>query len=236
MLGSDKKRFRMAGLKHLIISSIMLAIQIMIFFIAAGRINDVRPWFFFVSSFLHYSIGIGIQYIFNPELLVERLKLKRSGSKMWDEILMRVSNLIVLILVPAVAGLDIGRFHFSPLAINYVLIGLALLIISSVLLNWAMLENPHFEPTVRIQKDRDHKVIESGPYRFVRHPGYLSAILFIFSIPFLIGSLFSFIPAGVYTALTVTRTLLEDRTLQRELKGYYEYSSIVKYRLIPRIW
>lgn len=208
----------------------------MIFFIAAGRINLVRPWFFFVSSFLHYSISIGIQYIFNPELLVERLKLKRSGSKMWDEILMRASNLVILILVPAVAGLDIGRFRFSLLAINYVVIGLTLFIISSVLLNWSMLENPHFEPTVRIQRDRDHKVIESGPYRFVRHPGYLSAILFISSIPFLIGSLFSFIPAGVYTVLMVTRTLLEDRTLQRELKGYPEYANKVKYRLIPWIW
>jgi protein-S-isoprenylcysteine O-methyltransferase Ste14 len=214
----------------------MLAIQITIFFIAAGRINIVRPWFFFVSTFLHYSISIGIQYIFKPEILVERLKLKRVGSKLWDEILMRVSNLVVLILVPAVSGLDIGRFHLSLLALNYIVIGLALLIISSVLLNWAMLENPYFEPTVRIQRDRDHKVIESGPYRFVRHPGYLAAILFIFSIPFLIGSLFSFIPAGVYTVLMVTRTLIEDKTLQRELKGYSEYANIVKYRLIPWIW
>jgi protein-S-isoprenylcysteine O-methyltransferase Ste14 len=99
-----------------------------------------------------------------------------------------------------------------------------------------MIANPYFEPTVRIQEDRDHKVITSGPYKIVRHPGYLAGILFIFSIPFYLGSLFTFIPAGIYSLLMITRTWLEDITLQKELTGYFEYTKKTKYRLFPFIW
>jgi len=111
-----------------------------------------------------------------------------------------------------------------------------LIAVSSILLNWAMIVNPHFEPTVRIQKDRGHKVITSGPYNIVRHPGYLAGILFILSIPLMIGSVFTFIPAGIYVFLVTVRTWLEDKTLQEELDGYSEYAERIKYRLFPGIW
>jgi protein-S-isoprenylcysteine O-methyltransferase Ste14 len=161
--------------------------------------------------------------------------MKREGSKLWDEILMRLSNLMVIILIPAVAGLDF-RFVWSLFGTNFVFVGLVFVIVSSVLLNWAMIVNPHFEPTVRIQKERDHKVITSGPYTVVRHPGYLAGILFAISIPLLIGSLFSFISVGIYVILMILRTWLEDKTLQEELEGYSEYVSQVKYRLFPGVW
>jgi len=99
-------------------------------------------------------------------------------------------------------------------------VGLVFIVVSTVLLNWAMIVNPHFEPTVRIQEDRDHKVITSGPYNIVRHPGYLAGILFAISIPLMIGSVFAFIPVGIYVFLIMIRTWLEDKTLQEELEGY----------------
>jgi len=99
-----------------------------------------------------------------------------------------------------------------------------------------MVVNPHFEPTVRIQKDRDHKVITSGPYKVVRHPGYLAGILFTLSIPLIIGSVFTLIPSGIYCLLMIIRTSLEDKTLHKELDEYSEYAKRVRYRLFPEIW
>ena len=195
-----------------------------------------RPWIYFVAAFAHYSVSTALLYKLNPELLVRRLKRKREGSKLWDEILMRVSNLMVILIVPAVAGLDLGRFHWSNLDISFVLVGLGSLIISTVLINWAMIVNPHFEPTVRIQRNRNHKVITTGPYKVVRHPGYLAAILFALSIPLVIGSVLTLIPVGSYILLMMIRTLLEDRTLNEELDGYSEYAKRVRHKLFPGIW
>ncbi len=214
----------------------MLSIQMIFFFTSAGHIAMLRPWIYFGTSFVSFSVGVAVLYKFNPELLVQRLKRKREGSRLWDEILMRTCNLTVLLIVPVVAGLDIGRFHWSSLDIHFAIVGFILLVVSAVLLDWAMVVNPHFEPTVRIQKDQGHKVISSGPYKIVRHPGYLAGILFTLSIPLMIGSIFTFIPVGIYVILFIIRTSLEDRTLHEELDGYSEYARQVKHRLFPGIW
>jgi len=232
----NDRELRRAGIKQLFLICLLLIIQMTIFFISAGHIRLLRPWIFFGASFAQYMVSTAVQYKLNPELLVQRLKRKREGSKRWDEILLRVSNLMVLIAVPAIAGLDIGRFHWSSLSIHFAVLGFMLYIISSILINWAMIVNPHFEPTVRIQKDRTHQVITTGPYKIVRHPGYLAGILFTLSIPLIIGGVFTFIPAGIYFLLMIIRTLFEDRTLHRELNGYSEYAKRVRYRLFPWIW
>jgi len=227
---------KIAVIKSLLLASGMLVLQMIIFFISAGHVDGPRPWIFFGASFMHYTVSTAVQYKLNPELLVHRLKRKREGSKLWDEILMRVSNLMVLIAIPVMAGLDIGRFHWSGLDVQFIVLGFVFFIVSTILLNWAMAVNPHFEPTVRIQKDRGHKVISSGPYRIVRHPGYLAGILYTLSIPLIMGSVFTFIPVGIYAILYMIRTTLEDRTLHKELDGYSEYAKKVKHKLIPGIW
>lgn len=228
------RQFRIAALKQLLIASVMLIVQIIVFVVSAGIVPSPRPWLYFGIAFAHYSISIGVQYKLAPQLLVQRLKTKREGSKLWDEILMRMSNLTVIILIPAIAGLDVGRWYWPSLDICFAAIGALLVVVSSIVLNWAMIVNPHFEPTVRIQEN--HKVIARGPYNIVRHPGYLAGILFALSIPMIIGSVFTFIPVGVYCLLMIIRTCLEDKTLQKELKGYSEYARKTKYRLFPRIW
>jgi len=207
-----------------------------IFFISAGHISLLRPWIFFGASFAQYMVGTVVQYKLNPELLVQRLKRKREGSKRWDEILMRVSNLMLLIAVPVIAGLDVGRFKWSYLEVQFAVLGFVFFIVSAIFINWAMVVNPHFETTVRIQKDRGHKVISSGPYTIVRHPGYLGGILFALSIPLIVGSIFALIPAGIYVILFMIRTSLEDKTLHKELDGYQEYAKKVKHKLFPSIW
>ena len=105
-----------------------------------------------------------------------------------------------------------------------------------MLAHWAMLANPFFEKTVRIQEERGHHVATGGPYRFVRHPGYVAFILMGFALPLGVGSAWALVPAGLNAALIVARTALEDRTLRRELPGYAEYAQRTRYRLLPGVW
>ncbi|UCH32605.1 MAG: isoprenylcysteine carboxylmethyltransferase family protein [Candidatus Bathyarchaeota archaeon] len=235
MQTSNLNQFKIAAIKQLFVASAMLFVQIIVFFVAAGQIFGPRPWLYFCTAFVHYAVSIVVQYRLSPQLLVQRLKRNRKGSKLWDEILMRFSNLMMIIAIPAASGLD-GRFQWSNLEAYFALVGLVVLSGSTVLLNWAMILNPYFEPTVRIQEERDHNVITNGPYKIVRHPGYLAGILFAISIPLMIGSIVAFVSVGIYVLLTIIRTWLEDRTLQEELKGYSEYASEVRYRLFPGIW
>jgi protein-S-isoprenylcysteine O-methyltransferase Ste14 len=105
-----------------------------------------------------------------------------------------------------------------------------------LLVSWAMASNKFFSTTVRIQDDRGQTVTSSGPYRLVRHPGYVGFLVSNLATPLLLGSLWALIPAVVLEALVVVRTALEDRTLQAELGGYRDYARRVRYRLLPGVW
>jgi protein-S-isoprenylcysteine O-methyltransferase Ste14 len=99
-----------------------------------------------------------------------------------------------------------------------------------------MAENPFFEKTVRIQSERDHYVIDTGPYRVVRHPGYVGLVPWVLSIPLLLVSARAFLPAGLAVISLLVRTALEDRTLHKKLPGYAEYAARVRSRLVPGVW
>lgn len=159
----------------------------------------------------------------------------QEGTKKWDKIVIVTYFLFAIVVTPLIAGLDY-RFDIFPLPFNLVYIGLGLYVISDVFSIWPMLHNPFFEGTVRIQKDKGHKVIETGPYSIIRHPGYLGMLLGSLPIPFAFGSVLSFIPVIIMVLLVFIRTYYEDKTLMIELEGYKEYSQKVKYRLIPLIW
>ena len=89
---------------------------------------------------------------------------------------------------------------------------------------------------VRLQTDRNHRVATSGPYKFIRHPGYVGYIIMSFATPLALGSLWSPCFSAIITILFIIRTYLEDKTLRKELKGYVEYSELVRHRLIPFAW
>ena len=227
---------RNALVKQTVLSSVMVGVMMGVFYASAGRRDIPRSWFLFIVVFIYLVASNLALHRYNPELLIQRLKIKRKGSKTWDEVLMRVSNLTALLLLPLVAGLDIGRYNWTSLGWPYAVLGLLLLVVSSVLINWSMIVNPYFETTVRIQEDRDHRVITTGPYALVRHPGYLSGILWLASIPLILGSLYSFAPFTLYMILMSLRTYMEDKTLHEELPGYKEYAEKVRYRLFPWVW
>ena len=145
-------------------------------------------------------------------------------------------TVVMAYLQLAIIGLDVGRFKWSSLSINFFIIGIILYLIAAFLSNWTVIINPYFEPTMRIQKERDHHVITTGPYRIVRHPGYLASIIFPIAISFIIGSMIGLIPAAIILLLIIIRTILEDRTLITELDGYSEYAKKTKYKLFPQVW
>ncbi len=115
------------------------------------------------------------------------------------------------------------------------MLGYTLLIAGIVGLIWAQSVSKFFEPTVRIQTDRGHTVIDTGPYALVRHPGYVAACLLFMGMPLALGSLWALIPAAVSCLILVVRTVLEDKTLRNELVGYEEYRQRVRYRLVPGV-
>jgi protein-S-isoprenylcysteine O-methyltransferase Ste14 len=136
----------------------------------------------------------------------------------------------------SVAGLD-HRYDWSPeFSLWLVVNGFILISLGYVFAAWALAENRFFSSVVRIQTDRGHVVCDSGPYRFVRHPGYAGNILALFGIVLALSSLWTLIPAAVALIIAVIRTVLEDQTLQEELPGYRDYARRVRYRLIPGIY
>jgi protein-S-isoprenylcysteine O-methyltransferase Ste14 len=171
----------------------------------------------------------------NPSVVQSRQESIRKDTKAFDRFFLR-SFLLLIIIFPIVAGFDAVRFHWSGFPYWTVYLGIALFAPSAVLITWTLAMNPHAETSVRIQSDRGHSVIHSGPYRFVRHPMYVGLILLYMSMSFILGSVATFWVATAITILVLWRTALEDRTLRRELPGYENYTSMTRYRLMPGIW
>ena len=154
---------------------------------------------------------------FNPGLLAERLG-PRKGARSWDLTIMSIVGLLQLARY-IVAGLDqrygwTGDFPWAAQGVALVLCGL-----SYALVVWATASNAFFSQIMRIQSERGHTVATGGPYRCVRHPAYVGAILYELAVPVLLASWWAGIPSGVNALLLILRTALEDRTLQAELSG-----------------
>jgi protein-S-isoprenylcysteine O-methyltransferase Ste14 len=230
------RKLTKSGIKVLVGTFLGPFIQGIILFVSAGRIDIPRAWCYLVIGFMGMFGGIVLVCRVDPELLNHRGRWKKKkDTKRWDKFLMPTYGIMGFYVLPAIIGLD-ARFEWSYLSVDFAIAGIVLFIIGSILINWAMMVNTHFEATVRIQKDRDQKVITTGPYKIVRHPGYVGAILWAVSTPLIIGSAYGLVPAAIAVVLLVIRTWLEDKTLRGELNGYAEYAERVQYRLLPRVW
>ena len=169
-----------------------------------------------------------------PELLAERVGPKK-GAKTWDTALLSLYGVAMMIMW-IVAGLDL-RYRWSSGIGPVAQIGAMLIVIAGyALVVWATGVNAFFSQVVRIQTERGHTVVSSGPYRYVRHPAYVGMILVVLGAPIMLGSWWALIPGVISAVLMIVRTALEDRTLQAELPGYAEYAQRVRYRLVPGVW
>lgn len=202
-------------------------------FVPAGRLDWMPGWVYVAIVVVNVGINVACLRRWNPELIERRMRFGK-WTKSWDKV-WAVLYAPVMIALYVVAGLD-ARDGVSSLPGAVWPIGLAIFVLGSAMLTWSMVVNPFFEKTVRIQTDRGHRVIDTGPYAYVRHPGYVGFAGWIVSTPLLLASAQAFFPALLAVVGIVVRTALEDRTLQAELSGYPEYAARVRFRLIPGVW
>jgi protein-S-isoprenylcysteine O-methyltransferase Ste14 len=233
----DRDRLRRPGKLVLLGSFLGTFIEGALFFAGAGRVDIPRAWLFLAVSFVEMFGNVIILALVNPALLNYRGAWKKQKDvKAWDRKLLPVFGMFGMYILPLIMGFDVGRYHWSNLGLWATVLGIVLFSFGWTLLTWAMLVNPHFEATVRIQIDRHHRVVTTGPYAVVRHPGYVGASLWVLGSPLIVGSAYGLVPAGITVGLLVLRTWLEDKTLQAELPGYADYAKQVCYRLLPGVW
>ena len=209
-------------------------ILLAIVFVSAGTFN-------YWQGFLYTALTLGVLVVSflsirkNKELITERLTPGK-GTKSWDKIYWRTATALFFIAL-ILACIDGGRFGWSPpLPLAVYAVAVSLYILGNFFFLWARTTNEFFSSVVRIQKDRGQTVCQQGPYKYIRHPGYLGGLLYTAVTPLLLGSLWAMIPVAVTIALMIVRTSLEDKTLEAELTGYSEYKQKVKYKILPHIW
>jgi len=195
-----------------------------------------EAWVYAIIGILGFAISRVLAARRHPDLLAERARfLQHEDAKPWDKYL---SPLVGLGggLIPLVAGLD-ALFDLSPpFSLPVKILALVSILAGYALGSYALIENRFFSGMVRIQTDRGHQVVSSGPYRWVRHPGYAGALLTYLATPFFLDSKWAFLPVVFISIVLVIRTNLEDKVLQNELEGYRDYARRVRYRLLSGVW
>lgn len=235
-VNEDQKSLIKRGVfRYVIQNTVFILLQAACLFLSAGSLVWGSAWVYLVVVTLNQALAVLVLLRSNPELLGERARIQED-VKRWDRPLASYMALFGVWLILVIAGID-QRFGWtSQISIWVQIVALLLMVLGSLLTIWALEANKYFSGYLRIQKERGHTVATAGPYQYVRHPGYLGAIIFYLATPLLLGSLWAFIPAGLYLSVAVIRTSLEDRTLQEELDGYKAYTEDVHYHLVPGIW
>jgi protein-S-isoprenylcysteine O-methyltransferase Ste14 len=235
MPSSESRKGKANGyLKAIAKGVLSLLLIIALILVLAGRITYWQGWVFSIYA-CSRSLIASVIFAKKPDVIKERFK-PGPGTVWWDKLFWVLYGPLTFVII-IIAVLDGGRFQWTvELPMLVYMAGYALLILSDFVKSWCMWVNRFFSTTVRIQMDREHEVIQSGPYRFVRHPGYLAGIFMMISMPLVLGSLWGLIPAALVAILLIIRTQLEDAYLQKELPGYADYVKKVKYRLLPGIW
>ena len=208
-----------------------------VIFLAAGTLQWPMGWVYYGVTATAALVSRALVALTHPDLLAERAQSQRAeGVKPWDRWLSVIVGLFAPLVSLIVVGLDKRWAWSRPLPSWVAWAALALFVLGYAFGTWAMVENRFFSGVVRIQKERGHRAVTGGPYRIVRHPGYLGGIVSAIATPLLLGSLWGLITAAVYVVVICVRTALEDRTLHGELPGYREYAQQTRFRLLPGVW
>jgi protein-S-isoprenylcysteine O-methyltransferase Ste14 len=224
-----------AALRMLVSFLAALLLSAVLVFGGAGRLDWTLGWFFLTAWIVPKLAFLFHLRLHDPDLLVERAT-RHKNTQPYERILLPL-YFVFAFGTFIVASLDGGRFRWSgevpgPLiAASYVIY-----LFGNSLAGWAISSNPFFSAESRLQTDRAQSVTSSGPYRFIRHPGYSAAVLLWLTTGLMLESWWAVIPGLVAGLLMVLRTIFEDRLLIKELPGYMEYAKQVRYRLMPGVW
>ncbi len=213
-----------------------VAAPIVLFILLFGLAGRWDYWQGWVYVFLNTLIVVIQGTLLTPdrELIEERLNPKQ-GVKNWDRVYFALSTPLFFIVI-GLAGLD-ARFHWTTnMPVVVYAIAVAIYVGGHAIMQWARYTNRFFSSMVRIQTDRGQTVCKSGPYRFVRHPGYAGGLLFEAVSGLVLGSWWACIPGLIAALLLIWRTSMEDKTLKVELPGYAEYVQETRYKLVPGVW
>jgi protein-S-isoprenylcysteine O-methyltransferase Ste14 len=237
---NSRPRTRRDGRKmvaKLIIRNLLwIAALAVILFGAAGTVRWPVGWLF-LAEVGGFGLAIGLWLArYDPALLAERMStFVQPAQKAWDKVFV-VAVLVLwtawLVLMP----LDAVRFRWSQVPAWVQAIGALLIALCMYLCYLTFRENSYAAPVVKIQRERGHRVVSTGPYAYIRHPMYAGALLFFIGTPLLLGSWWGLVAAPVIAAMLAVRAVLEERTLADGLPGYRDYAERVRYRLIPGVW
>jgi protein-S-isoprenylcysteine O-methyltransferase Ste14 len=209
----------------------------LLLFTLAGRVNILGFWVYLTVAILYQVVSLWIIVPRYPAYmdLDEARRARHANVKGWDRVIVWTLAGATFVMY-GLAALDLGHLHVGRWPVWFTIPGVALYLGGSMLNQWAMVHNPHFERCVRIQHDREHRVARTGPYRYVRHPGYLGSLLFYVAFPLITGSPLALCGSALGIVGVLVRTSLGDRTLREELSGYAEYAQDVRHRLVPCVW
>ncbi len=207
-----------------------------ILFLSAGTLDWPEAWVLLIGSGGLGLVSALIIARHDPQLIRERMRGPiQSKQKPWDKVLLAVVMMLCIAMF-VVAGLDAVRYRTSHMPLWLEVLGAAGIALGIYIFHIVMRTNSYATAVVRIQDERGHQVISTGPYAFVRHPMYSGAILYFLGIALLLGSWYAVAIAVVLVALFGLRAVWEEKTLIDELPGYATYAQRVRYRLIPGIW
>ena len=236
MTDSNETKLGLRGLRAWAVKGLVAkAVVALILLLSAGRWDWTAAWVF-IGIYLSFDVATALVVLpRSPQLLLDRTR-RQPGTVRWDKVIMPLAASLLPMACWIVAGLN-ERGRWLPTIPNWIQVIAAVVTAAGFAITvWAMGANAFFSATVRLQQERGQHVVSDGPYRWVRHPGYLGAILFTLAMPILLDSLWALIPAALAGVLYVVRTSLEDRYLAEGLAGYSEYQQRVQYRLLPRVW
>ena len=211
----------------------LIVIMGMGLFIPAGTIFWLEGWIYIGIMVLFFYINVTYLSKHDPELIKERAEVKT--TERWDKIIIIIMGIVFIpwFIIPGIDAVLL-KWSFMPFYVKIIgFIGIAL---SFALIHLVMRENSYLARTVKIQEERGHNVITTGPYKYIRHPMYLGMIFYFICHSLALGSLYSLIPGVIACVLLIIRTILEDKMLQEQLNGYKEYTNQTNYKIIPGIW
>jgi protein-S-isoprenylcysteine O-methyltransferase Ste14 len=206
-----------------------------VLFTAAGTWQWLAAWLFLLFMIL-LGLGGGLWLMqIDPALFKERMgPVIQPGQPSADRIFM-VAFLTVALVWLIVTGLD-QRFDLSQVTIGVQITGAVLALAGMAISFWVLRENSFAAPVIKLQRDRGQRVIDTGPYHFVRHPMYSGAVLFFLGTSLWLGSWWSAALTLIMAVLFAWRTTAEEHTLRDGLPGYTDYTTRVRYRLCPGLW